>query len=262
MASAAGSGERFDIGRVLGKTFSTITENWQILGSFALATGVVSAVVSSVTAMQTLGALDATDPAAILGMFTSPVYWIAIFVALLISSFTQAGLFQGMMTHAQGGVASFGDCVSGGVRMFLPLLGLSILWWLGVMAGLMLITVPGLILLTMWSVSAPALVAENSGVINAFGRSRALTKGVRWPIFGTLLVFLVIYGFLSFAFQGFSSTGMLRLYQSNMGLGIVIGVIMSTLLSLLLTSFLAALYGEVVLVKEGGGSSSLAEIFS
>jgi hypothetical protein len=75
-------------------------------------------------------------------------------------------------------------------------------------------------------------------------------------------VFLVIYIFVTFAFQGFSTMGMLNLYKSNMFLGTAVALVMSTVLSLLMTSFLAALYREVTLVKEGGGSSSLAEIFS
>jgi hypothetical protein len=262
MASASISGERFDIGRVLGTTFSAITGNLPVLGGFAAATGLVSAIIGSFTSVQTIKTLDPNNPASILATFTSPLYWVAILVGLLIGSFTQAGLFHGLVAREHGKAISFMECVSSGLRMFFPLLGLTILWWLGVGLGLVLIYVPGLILMTMWSVSAPVLIAEECGVIAAFGRSRALTKGLRWPIFGTILVFLVIYIFVTFAFQGFSTMGMLNLYKSNMFLGTAVALVMSTVLSLLMTSFLAALYREVTLVKEGGGSSSLAEIFS
>jgi hypothetical protein len=262
MASQDFGGERFDIGRVLGSTFSAIMDNWKVLGAFALATGAVSAAIGSFTSVQTLNSFDPKVPASIFAVLKSPLYWGAILVGLFISSFTHAGLFHTLVAQVHGKSTTFMECVSAALRMFLPLLGLTILWWLGVMFGYVLLLVPALILMTMWSVSAPALIAEECGVINAFGRSRALTKGLRWPIFGTLLVFLLLYAFATFAFQGFSTTGLLSLLKSNFILGTLVALVSSTILSLLMTSFLAALYREVILVKEGGGSSSLAEIFS
>src|ERR687897_320399 len=70
----------------------------------------------------------------------------------------------------------------------LALLGSAIV----VSIGFILLIIPGLILITIWSVGAPAIVAEGAGPIEAFGRSWRLVRGDAWPVFGTLLVALVI----------------------------------------------------------------------
>jgi hypothetical protein len=262
MASSAVSGERFDMGRVFTTTFSAIKANWQVLLGFSLVLTVVSAITNGLTIGSMLDGLNPADPAAALGMFSSVSYWITVIVGLFSSAFLQSGIIHALIDRDDGAKADFADCFRGGARHFLPLIGLTILWWLGVALGWVLLMVPGLMLLSMWSVSMPALVAENTGVIGAFGRSRALTKGLRWPIFGTLLVFLILYFFLAFAVQGFSATGMLTLYQSNFALAMAVGVISGTVMSVLLTSFLVSLYSEVRLVKEGQGPRGLAEVFS
>lgn len=262
MASSAVSDERFDMGRVFTTTISAITANWQVLLGFSLVLSVISAVANGISMGSMLEGYNPADPASAMAMFSSASYWITIIVALFASAFLQSGIIHALIDRDDGTKADFAACFRGGARHFLPLIGLTILWWLGVAVGWMLLMVPGLILMTMWSVSMPALVAENSGVIDAFGRSRALTKGLRWPIFGTLLVFGILYFILAFAVQGFSTTGMLSLYQSNFALAMVIGVISSTILSVLLTSFLVSLYSEVRLVKEGQGPRGLAEVFS
>jgi hypothetical protein len=262
MASAPYGQERYDIGRVLGKTFSAITDNWLVLGGFSLAVSVASALVNSVQMQQSIAVMNPTDPVAGLRLFSSPLYWVAMVAGVLAGAFLQAGLIHSIFRRTQGQAASFGDCLSGALRHVLPVFGLTFLWWLGLMVGMMLLIVPGLILLVMWSVAVPVLVNEPCGVTEAFGRSRALTKGLRWPIFGTLLIFTLILGVTSFAFQGFSKTGMMDLYRSSLVTGTVVSLVMFTLTSLFTSSFLAALYGEVRLVKDGVVAGGLAEIFS
>lgn len=75
----------------------------------------------------------------------------------------------------------------------LPLLGAGFVFLLGLWGGFVIFVVPGLILLTAWSVITPAIVIERTGAIGAFRRSRVLTKGNRWRI---LLVTLAILALL------------------------------------------------------------------
>lgn len=96
-------------------------------------------------------------------------------------------------------------CIQAGFRIFLPLLGLSLLTGLAVLAGLVLLVVPGLFLATMWAVVVPVLVLEKSKVFDSFRRSAELTRGRRLGILGligiyamaVLLVALVL-GLVSF----------------------------------------------------------------
>lgn len=85
-----------------------------------------------------------------------------------------------------------GDLFSAAAPFILPLIGFGILFGIGVGIGFFLLFIPGLILLTFWSVGAPAIVVEGIGPIDAFRRSWRLVRGNAWPVFGTLLVVLLI----------------------------------------------------------------------
>ena len=62
------------------------------------------------------------------------------------------------------------------------------------MIGFILIIVPGLILITIWSVAAPVVVLENPGVFAALRRSRELVRGNGWQVFGVILVLYIVVG--------------------------------------------------------------------
>ena len=64
----------------------------------------------------------------------------------------------------------------------------GILYGIAVAIGFFLLIVPGLILITIWAVVAPAIVVEDSGVIGAFGRSRELVRGKGWAVFFAILL--------------------------------------------------------------------------
>jgi len=64
---------------------------------------------------------------------------------------------------------------------------------LGISAGLFLLVVPGLLLLTRWILIVPAIILEGKGVLAAFGRSSELVKGSSWSVFGVVLLTVVLY---------------------------------------------------------------------
>ena len=74
----------------------------------------------------------------------------------------------------------------------LPLIAVSLLAGVGIFVGFLLLVVPGLILMTIWSVVGPVTVLERPGVLAAFGRSRALVQGFGWQVFGVLLVVVLL----------------------------------------------------------------------
>jgi Membrane domain of glycerophosphoryl diester phosphodiesterase len=72
------------------------------------------------------------------------------------------------------------------------------IWFLLMIPGFLALIVPGLILLGIglyvlvsWSVAVPAAVIEDLGAWAAMQRSATLTKGDRWPIFGTIVLLLI-----------------------------------------------------------------------
>jgi hypothetical protein len=74
------------------------------------------------------------------------------------------------------------------------LLGAGLLAGLGIALGLVLLIVPGLVLLTWWSLIGPAVVLEGRGVMESFGRSRELVSGYGWSVF-TVVILTVLISF-------------------------------------------------------------------
>ena len=108
-------------------------------------------------------------------------------------------LYQGMVVKLVQDVQdgrrdnSIGDLVRSVEPVFWPLVAVSILFGLGVGLGFVLLIIPGLFLLVIWSVVAPVTVLERPGAFHAFGRSRALVRGNGWNVFGVIvLVFLAV----------------------------------------------------------------------
>ena len=261
MASTAPAFGRFEIGGVVRRMVSGIGDNWRTLLIVAGVTGLVSVAVSALSISQIAGALSPGNPNAMLAVFASPVYWVASFGSLFVTAFTLTALL-GVLVGREGEAANAGDALRVAARRFLPMLALTILWALGLVVGYLLIVVPALILLTMWSVSAPALVAEGLGPIAAFGRSRALTKGFRWPVFGALILFGIVYLVVTGVLQGGSMVGMITLYQSSPVAAMALGIVIAAVMGIFNAAFLAGLYGELREVKEGGSKSRLADVFA
>jgi hypothetical protein len=68
----------------------------------------------------------------------------------------------------------------------------GILASIGIGIGFVLIIVPGLILLTFWSLIVPEIVIGGAGALESFGRSWRMVRGYAWNVFGTfILVFLI-----------------------------------------------------------------------
>ena len=68
----------------------------------------------------------------------------------------------------------------------------GILAGLGIAVGLILLIVPGLFLLTIWSMLVAVIVIEGKSAGEAFGRSREIVRGHGWEVFGLIIVTFVI----------------------------------------------------------------------
>lgn len=75
----------------------------------------------------------------------------------------------------------------------------GILLGLAIGAGLVAFIVPGLVLLTIWLLVIPAIVLEDRGIGEAFGRSRQLVRGHGWNVFAVIVLTLVLFLGVGFA---------------------------------------------------------------
>ena len=120
-------------------------------------------------------------------------------VALAILFAALSIVYQGMVVELVQDIQdgrrdhSIGDLIRSVEPVFWPLVAVSILFGLALAVGFVLLIIPGLILLVIWSVVAPVTVLEWRGVFAAFGRSRELVRGNGWNVFAVIvLVFLAV----------------------------------------------------------------------
>src|SRR6478752_5211508 len=101
-----------------------------------------------------------------------------------------AVFFQGMVVQLVRDVqdgrrdSSVGELFKSVAPVAWPLFAVSLLAGIAIAIGFVLLIVPGLFLMTIWSVVAPIVVVENPGVFATFGRSRELVRGYGWQVFG------------------------------------------------------------------------------
>jgi len=77
----------------------------------------------------------------------------------------------------------------------------AILGGLATGAGFLFLIVPGIIIWLAFSLANPVIVAEDAGGTDALGRSWELTKGYRWKIFVTGLVYFAVSMAITYGIQ-------------------------------------------------------------
>lgn len=175
----------------------------------------------------------------------------------------QGALTLATVSESEGRRASFGECLAVGLRFFLPLIGVGIIFGLGVVLGALLLVVPGIIVMLMWSVAAPAVVIERQGVFSALGRSRELTKGARWKILGLFLVLLVVYWLLSIVvglvgIEDYGAEGDPEMSVTNL----IGSVLLGTIFNAVWGTIQPSLYVELRHWKEGDSTDVLEQVFA
>ena len=115
-------------------------------------------------------------------------------VAAAILFWAVSVLYQGMVVELVQDVQdgrrdhSVGAMLRSVEPVLLQLMAVSVIFAVGVAIGFVLIIIPGLYLLVVWSVVAPVTVLERPGIFSAFGRSMELVRGHRWAVFGVIIV--------------------------------------------------------------------------
>ncbi|HYD45733.1 MAG TPA: hypothetical protein VEA79_10775 [Phenylobacterium sp.] len=249
---------RFDLGRVLERLFGALGRNFLVFFGLAL---ILTGLPAALSAFAFAGRVDAaSDGGRSLALFLA-----GSLIGFVSSFILQASIVHGAVMDLNGRRPTLVDCLTGGLRHFLPVLAISILAAIAVMFGLLIFLAPGIILLTVWAVVVPAQVVENRGVFGAFGRSADLTDGHRWAIFALLVVWLIISfvigaaitgGALSLAAStGSSSAQALVAWQ---GLAQPLANALSAVIS---STGIAALYVELRRAREGAAPEDLAAVF-
>jgi uncharacterized membrane protein len=107
-------------------------------------------------------------------------------IILIFEWFLQAGIIKISLAVADGEDTQIGDLFSGG-PVLLPFVLATLLYILAMGFGFLLI-VPGIIFFIMFQYYGYFIVDKKMGPVEALKASAALTKGVRWKLFGFGLV--------------------------------------------------------------------------
>lgn len=231
MEATSAPPKRIAVGNVINETFSVYGANLGPLVGSALVVFIVVGIIA--------GILDAAG-GLILNLLAA--------IVLLAGEALYVGFVVKLVDDVRDGRRdmAMGDLFSAAAPSILSLIVFGILWAIGVAIGLALIIVPGLILITMWSVGAPAIVSEGAGPIAAFGRSWRLVRGNGWPVFGALLVTLIIVVLVRF---------ILLAIAGGIGSG---AIVVASILAGALTAPIFAIAVTVMFFDLGGGAGEAA----
>jgi hypothetical protein len=254
----------FRIGRVFGDTFSVLGRNFGLcVGLAAIFSGVPTFFYQLWAGNQ----IDAAILSAETGATPPPAFdgasvfggLIAFVIYMVLAAILQAALVRATIEDLNGQQPTFGDALSRGIAVLLPIIGLSFLMYLGIGIGFMLLFIPGIYLAIRWSAAVPVLVHEQLGVLGSMKRSSELTKGSRWRIFGLFIIMVIAIWILQVAL------GLLALAVTPV-VGTVIATalvaLLSAVTSVILSIAVAVAYVELRYVKEGTDVKELAEIFA
>jgi hypothetical protein len=105
----------------------------------------------------------------------------------------QAALVKAVQDVRDGRVdLNFSETLRAALPYVAPVAGAGILAAIGIAIGFVIIIVPGLILLTFWSLIVPAIVLGGVPAMSSFGQSWRTVRGHAWRVFGTfVLVWLI-----------------------------------------------------------------------
>jgi len=197
-------------------TRGVIQEAWGMYKAHLVHFASIAAVIwIPVSILQTLLSETGALLAVILGSIVSTI---GLFLV-------QAALVKAVQDVRDGRAdLTIGQTFSAATPYLARVTGAGLLAGLGIAVGLFLLIVPGLILLTWWLLVAPAVVVENKGAMESFGRSRDLVRGYGWEVFGiivlTYVVLIVVSLLIGFALVPLDDT--VAAFISNLISGIAI----------------------------------------
>jgi hypothetical protein len=265
----------FRVGHVL-------SQSWQVSSRNFLRFTLIAAVVllPSLLAQQPTPANPLPNPGA-LGIVS-----VVVIVLYLLS---QATLLHAAFQDMSGRPVKLTESLLVGLRRFFPIIGVGLVEViaLGVYVVALVLAAAGLgqllqsgglvalfsiigifpafMLYLMWSVAIPACVVERLGPLRSLGRSRQLTKGHRWKIFGMLLLILIallIGSIVIGALVGVGAVFALSVGSDPFGVaGRVVGLIINAIVTAFFTILVAVTYHDLRVAKEGIDTEQIAAVF-
>jgi hypothetical protein len=223
-------GDRLDVGAVIRRVFDIYVDQAPVL---LPASAVVFVITGIVAALLVAAAPGLAVVALVLSLVAT--YLFTGMVVQLV-----ADLQDGRRDHSARQLLSAATPVLGQLILVAIVAGICIV------VGFVLIIVPGLILITIWSVAAPVVVLERPGVFAALGRSRELVRGSGWQVFGVIFVLFFLVLFVSAGIEIAANAG-------GTATALVARVVVGVLTAPLSALAAAVLYFELLRLRSAAG---------
>jgi hypothetical protein len=167
---------------------------------------------------------------------------------------THATVLYGAFQAMRGRSFQIGDSFQKGLSRFFPVIGTSIAMVVCMLFGGILLFFPAFILLSAFFVALPACVVERLGPFQSLGRSRALTKGYRWRIFGIWLVLALVSGI------GSNIIGLI-LAPAGTTITVLVSMVWQASMTAYQAISAAVVYHDLRVAKEGVDIEHIASVF-
>ena len=177
-----------DIGDVLSEAWNLYK---RFLWQFFLTALVVFAVLDLLSALAAAAAGDSV---------AAEIVWAVIaFTIGIVGYFWVQGALVELVRDVRDGRAdrSIGETYAAVRPRLAALIAAGILAALGIGIGFLLLIVPGLILLTFWSMLVPVIVIEGTSAGDSFKRSFDVVRGHGWPVFVLILITFITFAIAS-----------------------------------------------------------------
>jgi hypothetical protein len=213
---------RLDGGAVIGRVFAIYVEQAQVLMPAAAVVFVFTGLLSSLLVTASPG-----------------LRIVSVLISLVaITLFT--GMVVELVSDVQDGRrdASARQLLQTVAPVFGQLAIVGLVVSIAVVLGLIALVVPGLVLITIWSVAAPVVVLERPPGLGALARSRELVRGSGWQVFLVILVLGVLVSILAGAIDYAAES-------TDASLGLAVGVVLGVLTAPLLALAQAVMYFDL-----------------
>jgi hypothetical protein len=210
--------KQLDVGAVISRVFSIYVDQAPVLMPAAAVVFVLTGILSAVL------------------IAASPLLSILALIISLVATTLFTGMVVELVADVQDGRrdAGVGRLLAAARPVIGSLILVAIVAGIAIGIGLVLIIIPGLFLITIWSVFAPVIVLEHPSGLKSLGRSRELVRGNGWRVFGVILVLVVGVEIVAAVLEAIADS-------AGTGASIVVRVVVQ-----ILTAPLAALAASVL----------------
>lgn len=136
-------------------------------------------------------------------MFLTPSYYGFLVLSFFSTSVNFSVIFNFMKLYKSKYPEEITvvEVLNAALKNLLPIILLSIITFIFMMAGFIALLIPGLYLMVVLSLAIPTLFFEDKGIFESIGRSFKLIKEKWWSTFGLLIVSSIIMYIVSLIFS-------------------------------------------------------------